>query len=272
MRQATPPGAPKIAAGATGGGSDERAFAATGFRAASGSSRRAEPARCEPGRRPRRGSGSRPALGCATTPTPPPERNDDLVLRRGRTRRAARHDPPRSGDRARRHGSARWHDLARPDRRRSGGRPQRRRDRVRRRAAHRALQAGRGGHGFAGDGEQQLPSRCSARCARRRASRCSSRRASPRPSRAWAGPVFTGSERSIRVVRSGSGETVVYRVDLYAIQNGRPAHEHRARRGRHRVRAADLLGRIGYVVQAVLFPFNPLLGLGTTVAGVAIGQ
>jgi hypothetical protein len=28
--------------------------------------------------------------------------------------------------------------------------------------------------------------------------------------------------------------------------------------------------RVGYVVQAVLFPFNPLLGVGMTVAGVAI--
>jgi polysaccharide biosynthesis/export protein len=85
------------------------------------------------------------------------------------------------------------------------------------------------------------------------------------------GPVFTGSESRIRVVRSGSGETVVYHVDLNAIQKG-------DLRTNITLAAGDIVyvpptfwAYIGYAVQAVLFPFNPLLGVGTTVAGVAIG-
>lgn len=85
------------------------------------------------------------------------------------------------------------------------------------------------------------------------------------------GPVFTGSERSIRVVRSGSGETVVYRVNLSAIQNGDLRTNIVLAEGDIVYVPPTLWARIGYAVQAVLFPFNPLLGLGTTVAGVAIG-
>jgi polysaccharide export outer membrane protein len=86
------------------------------------------------------------------------------------------------------------------------------------------------------------------------------------------GPVFTGSERSIRVVRSGSGETVVYRVDLAAIQKGDLRTNIVLAEGDIVYVPPTFWARIGYVVQAVLFPFNPLLGVGTTVAGVAIGQ
>jgi polysaccharide export outer membrane protein len=83
------------------------------------------------------------------------------------------------------------------------------------------------------------------------------------------GPVFTASTSSVRVVRSGGGETVVYRVDLDAIQAG-------DLRTNITLAEGDLIyvpptwwARVGYVIQAILFPFNPLLGLGTTVAGVA---
>jgi len=86
------------------------------------------------------------------------------------------------------------------------------------------------------------------------------------------GPAFTGSERRIRVVRSGSGETVVYHVNLAAIQSGDLRTNIVLAEGDIVYVPPTFWARIGYVVQAVLFPFNPLLGIGTTVAGVAIGK
>lgn len=84
------------------------------------------------------------------------------------------------------------------------------------------------------------------------------------------GPVFTGSERSVRVVRSGSGETIVYRVNLSAIQAGDLRTDIVLAEGDIVYVPPTFWARIGYVVQAILFPFNPLLGVGTTVAGVAL--
>jgi polysaccharide export outer membrane protein len=86
------------------------------------------------------------------------------------------------------------------------------------------------------------------------------------------GPVFTGSESNIRVVRSGGGEAVVYRVNLSAIQNGDQRTNIVLAEGDIVYVPPTFWARIGYVVQAILFPFNPLLGLGTTVAGVAISH
>ena len=84
------------------------------------------------------------------------------------------------------------------------------------------------------------------------------------------GPVFTGAESSIRIVRSGSGETVVYEVDLDAIQEGDLRTNIVLAGGDIVYVPPTFWARIGYVVQAILFPFNPLLGLGMTVAGVAV--
>jgi polysaccharide export outer membrane protein len=84
------------------------------------------------------------------------------------------------------------------------------------------------------------------------------------------GPVFTGSTRYVRVVRSGGGETVVYRVNLNAIQSGDLRTNILLAEGDIVYVPPTFWARIGYVVQAVLFPFNPLLGIGTTVAGVAV--
>jgi polysaccharide export outer membrane protein len=87
------------------------------------------------------------------------------------------------------------------------------------------------------------------------------------------GPIaLTGNEDSIRVVRSGSGETVVYEVDLDAIQGGDLRTNIVLAEGDIVYVPPTIWARIGYTIQAILFPFNPLLGLGTTVAGVAIGQ
>jgi polysaccharide export outer membrane protein len=84
------------------------------------------------------------------------------------------------------------------------------------------------------------------------------------------GPIFTASTGSVRVVRSGGGETVVYHVDLDAIQSGDLRTNIVLAGGDIVYVPPTFWARIGYVVQAVLFPFNPLLGVGTTVAGVAI--
>src|SRR5262245_1108470 len=84
------------------------------------------------------------------------------------------------------------------------------------------------------------------------------------------GPVFTGNEDEIRVVRSGSGETVVYEVDLDAIQEGDLRTNIVLAGGDIVYVPPTFWAEIGYVVQAILFPFNPLLGLGMTVAGVAV--
>jgi polysaccharide export outer membrane protein len=84
------------------------------------------------------------------------------------------------------------------------------------------------------------------------------------------GPVFTASTGRVRVVRSGGGEAVVYRVNLDAIQAGDQRTNIMLMEGDIVYVPPTFWARIGYVVQAILFPFNPLLGLGTTVAGVAI--
>jgi polysaccharide export outer membrane protein len=84
------------------------------------------------------------------------------------------------------------------------------------------------------------------------------------------GPVFTASTGHVRVVRSGGGEAVVYRVNLDAIQAGDQRTNIVLMEGDIVYVPPTIWARIGYVVQAILFPFNPLLGLGTTVAGVAI--
>ena len=84
------------------------------------------------------------------------------------------------------------------------------------------------------------------------------------------GPNFTASTGRVRVVRSGGGEAAVYRVNLNAIQNGDQRTNIVLMEGDIVYVPPTWWARIGYVVQAILFPFNPLLGLGTAAAGSAI--
>jgi polysaccharide export outer membrane protein len=84
------------------------------------------------------------------------------------------------------------------------------------------------------------------------------------------GPIFTGNEDEIRVVRSGSGEAVVYEVDLDAIQAGDLRTNIVLTEGDIVYVPPTWWAEVGYVVQAILFPFNPLLGLGMAAAGSAI--
>jgi polysaccharide export outer membrane protein len=84
------------------------------------------------------------------------------------------------------------------------------------------------------------------------------------------GPNFTAATRNIRVVRSGGGEAVVLRVNLSAIQGGDQRSNLVLMEGDIVYVPPTWWAQIGYVIQAILFPFNPLLGLGTAAAGSAI--
>lgn len=84
------------------------------------------------------------------------------------------------------------------------------------------------------------------------------------------GPIFTASTSRIRVVRSGGGEAVVYRVNLSAIQNGDQRTNIVLMEGDIVYVPPTFWARVGYAIQMVLFPFTPLLGIGGMAAGVAM--
>jgi polysaccharide export outer membrane protein len=86
------------------------------------------------------------------------------------------------------------------------------------------------------------------------------------------GPNFTASTRRVRVVRAGGGEAVVYLVNLNAITAGDQRTNMLLMEGDIVYVPPTWWARVGYVIQAILFPFNPLLGLGTAAAGSAITQ
>ena len=75
---------------------------------------------------------------------------------------------------------------------------------------------------------------------------------------------------NVRVIRSEGDNTSVYRVNLKAIQAGDLATNLVLLPGDIVYVPPTLLARVGYAVQAVLFPFQPLLGVATSVAGNAI--
>jgi polysaccharide export outer membrane protein len=79
------------------------------------------------------------------------------------------------------------------------------------------------------------------------------------------------SKGRIRVVRSRGGETVVHRVDLAAIERGDLSTNIVLAKGDLVYVPPTLWARFGYVIHAMLFPFQPLLGIGTSVAGSLIG-
>ena len=84
------------------------------------------------------------------------------------------------------------------------------------------------------------------------------------------GPVFTASRGNIRVVRAGGGEAVVLRVNLNAIQGGDQTTNIFLKEGDIVYVPPTWWAQIGFVVQAILFPFNPLLGIGMGMAGGAV--
>jgi polysaccharide export outer membrane protein len=73
--------------------------------------------------------------------------------------------------------------------------------------------------------------------------------------------------RNIRVIRSEGGETAVYTVDLSAIQKGDLRTNIVLVRGDIVFVPSTAWAKVGYVIQAVLFPFQPFLGIATAAAG-----
>jgi polysaccharide export outer membrane protein len=71
----------------------------------------------------------------------------------------------------------------------------------------------------------------------------------------------------IRVIRSEGGETAVYEVDLNAIQKGDLRTNIVLVRGDLVYVPPTAWAKVGYVIQAMLFPFEPILGIARTVGG-----
>jgi polysaccharide export outer membrane protein len=78
------------------------------------------------------------------------------------------------------------------------------------------------------------------------------------------GPTTFAWNGRIRVIRSLDGETVVHRVDLTDIREGDLSTNLLLEPGDIVYVPPTILARIGYAIQAVLFPFQPLLGLART--------
>jgi polysaccharide export outer membrane protein len=81
------------------------------------------------------------------------------------------------------------------------------------------------------------------------------------------GTAMFASKRRVRVIRSGGGETVVFKVNLSAIQAGDLRSNILLATGDIVYVPPTLLARVGYHVSALLFPFQPLLGVAMTVGG-----
>jgi polysaccharide export outer membrane protein len=71
----------------------------------------------------------------------------------------------------------------------------------------------------------------------------------------------------VRVIRSIGGETAIYNVDLDAIQAGDMRTNIELVRGDIVFVPSTPWAKVGYVIQAMLFPFQPFLGIATAAAG-----
>jgi polysaccharide export outer membrane protein len=78
------------------------------------------------------------------------------------------------------------------------------------------------------------------------------------------------NDDEIRVIRSGGGEAQVFIVDMAAIMRGDQTTNIALASGDIVYAPPSVWAQIGYAVQAVLFPFQPLIGLGTSTAGAFI--
>jgi polysaccharide export outer membrane protein len=77
-----------------------------------------------------------------------------------------------------------------------------------------------------------------------------------------SGVTTFASQGRIRVLRFREGITTVHRVDLGAIQRGDLSTNIMLARGDVVYVPPTMWARVGYAVQAVLFPFQPVLGIG----------
>ena len=78
-----------------------------------------------------------------------------------------------------------------------------------------------------------------------------------------------GNADSVRVVRPSSGETAVYAVNLEAIQAGDLSTNLLLHGGDIVYIPPTFWARIGHVINSILYPLQPFLGFGTSLAGSA---
>jgi len=74
---------------------------------------------------------------------------------------------------------------------------------------------------------------------------------------------------NVKVIRTVSGETTVHRVDMDAILSGDLRTNIMLAGGDILYIPPTLWARIGHTINAVLYPFQPFLGVGTSLAGSA---
>jgi polysaccharide export outer membrane protein len=77
--------------------------------------------------------------------------------------------------------------------------------------------------------------------------------------------VYAATSR-LRLIRTAEGKTQVYKVDLAAIQNGDMRTNYLLQGGDLIYVPPGVMASIGYTLQAVLFPFQQLLGFGGQVS------
>ena len=75
----------------------------------------------------------------------------------------------------------------------------------------------------------------------------------------------------IRLIRSRGNETAILVVDLNAISFGDMSTNHVLREGDLIVVPPTLLARFGYAMQALFFPFQPLIAAGSTAGAIVAG-
>jgi polysaccharide export outer membrane protein len=77
------------------------------------------------------------------------------------------------------------------------------------------------------------------------------------------GTTIYGSRRKIRLIRTNGQATQVFIIDLASIQNGDLSSNMMMRGGDMIVVPPNVLARIGYGLQVLLFPFQQILSAGT---------
>ena len=84
------------------------------------------------------------------------------------------------------------------------------------------------------------------------------------------GPTWLANADDIHVVRPTPSGSQKYPIDLVAIRNGDLTTNLVLEGGDIVYVPPTILARVGYAIQAVLFPFEPLIGIGRAAAGTAL--
>ena len=84
------------------------------------------------------------------------------------------------------------------------------------------------------------------------------------------GPTHFGNVDEIQIVRGEGSSAQVIMVDLVAIRDGDLSTNVQVQAGDIVYVPPTVLAKIGYAFQAVLFPFQPLLGVANSAAGYAV--